>query len=364
MNPGFIIISFFMLLFITMGIGCVHGNFILRRRINLLNKISTSNVSSVAEGLVELKGRAQWKDPLYSPLSGAPCVYHSCSIEMWRKGKEKGPARWVPVYLKQSGELPFYLEDGSGRILIDPKGSSMVIEQLSENIISANELTPEMHKLLDGETSSLVKVARPLIRANVPYRVNEFIVKTGQELYVFGTAAQNPEVEEARRKSKRGFSEVIKKIKKSPELLSRFDANGDGAVDMGEWEAGVGKLRAKYSREAAGVDELVVCKGDEVPVLYISDQGEREFVRLLEKGAFWRLFFAPFLFLGGIVGECAFINKALQYFETSHVSLMEKAAILLGPALLFAVVYLICHLNRDWIKGYMRGTGQKDNLIG
>jgi len=91
------------------------------RRFLLLQKISntpTSKAASAAAGLVELHGRVEPKEPFESQVTRKRCAYSKVV------GRYFDPAdrKWKFLF-EREGTSPFFLKDGSGRILIDPKGA-------------------------------------------------------------------------------------------------------------------------------------------------------------------------------------------------------------------------------------------------
>lgn len=85
----------------------------------------TSKVSSAAVGLVELAGRAEDRIPGQSPVSRTPCTYWRVTGEYYHEGKHGG---WRLIHTAQSHD-DFYLQDDTGRMLIEPEGADVDIPQ-------------------------------------------------------------------------------------------------------------------------------------------------------------------------------------------------------------------------------------------
>lgn len=89
----------------------------------------TSKARSAAMGKCELKGLAREIDlPILGPFSGLPCVWYRWKVEEERRDN-KGNLNWYTVDEKISLE-PFYLEDSTGRLKIDPDGAEVEAPQL------------------------------------------------------------------------------------------------------------------------------------------------------------------------------------------------------------------------------------------
>ncbi len=103
---------------VLIGIGIVAWAlpfFRLRRKIM---NLPTSTVRAAAMGLAEFKGNAKAITPARSMFSKAGCAY--CALNV-RVGEGSRHRQYAQVYEMKSGSR-FYLEDDTGRILVDPKG--------------------------------------------------------------------------------------------------------------------------------------------------------------------------------------------------------------------------------------------------
>lgn len=109
------------------------------RRKRLIDNIPTSKTSGVFIGLVELQGTAETESPLRSYIGETSCVLYRWSIEEhWSRlvtetytdanGKTSTRTRtesgWTTV--ASGGEqIPFYLRDDCGAVLVRPKGATI-----------------------------------------------------------------------------------------------------------------------------------------------------------------------------------------------------------------------------------------------
>jgi Ca2+/Na+ antiporter len=73
---------------------------------------------SVPMGLVHVQGKSTGGSPLTSPLTRVPCYYYEVKVEKRvRRGKRE---EWETTSTEKL-ESPFYLEDESGKILVNPQ---------------------------------------------------------------------------------------------------------------------------------------------------------------------------------------------------------------------------------------------------
>jgi len=160
-------------------------NFLLRQRV--LNT-PTSKVRSAAVGLVELSGKVKSDNPLVSPVSKEKCVFWSVTGQF----RKSGHSGWRTVYAKSSIQ-PFYLEDDTGKILVDPKDANLDIpaDLESEGGIGWLLSGPVLAGVLDKRVLDFInnEPDAEALRSNSGYvRVVESYVAQGDSLYVLGTA--------------------------------------------------------------------------------------------------------------------------------------------------------------------------------
>ncbi len=143
-----------------------------------------SRIHSASVGLVEVMGTPVGPHVLTAPVTGEPCYYYRVQAWQWTDtGKEHS---WKSV-LDESLFVPFYLEDSTGRVLIDPTGAELDVHRSFSDEIGASFfrsrdlLPPHLQKFL-------------LQRGLVPYeklKLEERIIPQGMPLFVFGTLGEN-----------------------------------------------------------------------------------------------------------------------------------------------------------------------------
>ena len=208
-------------------------------RARMIEDVPTARIRSAHQGYVELEGTGQPLEtaPLLSPLSNVSCLWYHYKIEKKEYHRYKGAAyhRWRTVREGRSNQ-PFYLEDGTGRCIIDPEGA---------------EITHSDRLVWYGATPW--PVAAPLVgegslgsRVRESYRYTERFILPGQPLYAIGQfrtvrAAELGSVADITR-------DLLNEWKQDrPALLAAgFDTNGDGEIDLEEWQV----VRRKAKEEA------------------------------------------------------------------------------------------------------------------
>lgn len=188
-----------------------------------VENVPVAKVRSMAMGLVELIGRTGQIYSLKAPFSGTECVHYSYAVfENRGIGRAKG-ARLVEE--GDSGPVPFTLEDGTGKVMVDPEGAYL------EGGVKQS--------FRDLDNSSPVG---GLSRLRDDSWVVEKVIPPGHRITLLGCA--QPGITASMEREKR-VKEKLGEIKRDKEKLHEFDLDGDGHVDGSEWDMG----REKVSRE-------------------------------------------------------------------------------------------------------------------
>lgn len=182
------IIGFFLGLFLF------YKGFSWFKRKRLIEDIPTSKIRSIAMGLVEVKGKALQakKEIKQSPLSGKKCIYYRYLVEkLVSSGKS---SRWVRVKQGRSDE-PFFVEDETGKVMVDPKNAEVHVPMSYHSRSKwGRDPEPAVKRFLQKEN---IRFEGRLFGANYTMRYREWLIAPKMQLYIMGTAADNPYVEEA-----------------------------------------------------------------------------------------------------------------------------------------------------------------------
>ena len=214
----------------------------------------TSRIASAAQGLVELHGRGRAIDPpLASRISGLPCLWYRFEVEE-RRGKE-----WETVDEGESS-LSFIVDDGSGQCLVDVDGA---------------------------EISS----AHKEVRKSGQQTITEWTLLVGDPIYVrgeFRTLGGSAVELDARQ----DMIDLLNEWKRDqPALHKRFDLNGDGQIDMQEWElarqAAQREVARMHSELRSGADIHTISRPNQGQPYLISNIDPQ---RLARRYLLWSFF--------------------------------------------------------------------------
>ena len=166
---------------------------------------------SVAIGLVQIQGAAKGDGAFPSPVSGTPCYAFKVQIERWKQSSNGG--RWAHERTDQNG-APFYLEDASGHVRVDPRGAELDLprhccRQVPEpglgsvfDIGSTFDKGPEPLPLDDAglypaqepktDEDLLLYAGKTGFFGETRFRFTEYCILPNQQYDVLGTCVENP----------------------------------------------------------------------------------------------------------------------------------------------------------------------------
>ena len=167
------------------GVYLFYRGFRLLQRKRLILDTPSSKIRSASIGLVEVSGLACGPYTVTAPITGASCYYYRTVAWQWqRRGKN---SEWVKV-ADENLHVPFFLDDNSGRVLVDPLGAELDIhcdfkEEFSNSIFSSSLEIPD---------NVAGFVARHGIGSEHKLKIEEYCIKPKNALFVLGTLATNP----------------------------------------------------------------------------------------------------------------------------------------------------------------------------
>jgi hypothetical protein len=170
------------------GIGLFFYGFRLLQRRRLILDTPFSKIRSASMGMVEVSGLAVGPYTMIAPITARPCYYYRTLVwEYKQSGKNK---QWVKV----AGEcmhVPFFVDDNTGRVLVDPRGADLDLhcdfeEQFCDSFFTVKDSAPDNVRRFLG---------RHGIITNNKIKVQEFCIKPKNSLFILGTLNENPGLE-------------------------------------------------------------------------------------------------------------------------------------------------------------------------
>jgi len=185
----------------------------LARRDSIRN-IATSTTNGAALGYVELLGMAQnaAQPGLRSQIAKRSCVWYRYRIER-RVG-----ASWVPEATEASEDC-FLLRDATGECVVDPEGAEIIAR-------------------------------RQRRWREFDQRYHEQWISPGDTLYVLGELSSLSAALDSPANLRQDVSALLADWKHDPaDLLRRFDANRNGALEQAEWEGARRAAKSEVERD-------------------------------------------------------------------------------------------------------------------
>jgi hypothetical protein len=195
-----------------------------------LQDLYSSVKSEVGQGgfskMTEVKGVVKCDNPLNSELANQPCVYYSMTVvrefEETREEKDSS-GNYRPVTHRGSETIssntqsvPFYVEDETGKILVNPNDAGIDSQKVLDKFESG-EYASGPTLSFGGWTLNVGGITAG--RRTLGYRFQESIVPLGRKIYVLGEATDTSgelAVQKPREKGKK----FIISMKSEEELVS------------------------------------------------------------------------------------------------------------------------------------------------
>ena len=157
------------------GISLFFRGFPLLKRKRLIQNIPTSTIRGASLGAVEVSGKVVGPYTLISPLSELDCFYYH-AVARGCSGDDADQVRGEILY------TPFFLDDGTGRVMVDPRGAEMALPPSLEEDYSPSTSIGLTRHFLD----------RHGLSSSDPAHLQEYCIREGDQLFVLGTLRENP----------------------------------------------------------------------------------------------------------------------------------------------------------------------------
>jgi len=236
----------------------------------------TSRIASAAQGYTELRGRgrALAGAPVLSPVNGLPVLWYRVTTE-----RQDNDGKWQRVHTVDS-DASFLLDDGSGVCAVDPEGAEMLVRR--RDVFQRGELRHTQWSL---------------IAQDPVYVIGDFVT--------LGSIA--PELDVGGQ-----IRDLLAHWKSNRvELLARFDLDGNGDIDVREWELARAQAKREVLRqrhEVLAAPEAHVVRKPAGRLYLISDLDP---ARIARRYRLWAGFHVV-VFLGS-AGALAWFNQIGAY---------------------------------------------------
>jgi hypothetical protein len=264
--------------FFGAGIWAFFWGFMRLRRKRLIENIPTSSVRGLALGLVELIGKTEKTKSLTTPFTGTACVFYQYTVERYEKrGKSSS---WVTIAKGNSFYCPFWLDDGTGKILIFPQQAELFLPLDYE--FKTGFGSPLPLNLVEFMEKQGLRYQS--IFGNHTLRFRELYIQPGQTVYVLGTAKKNQDYLSNHNEI---VAQRLEELKNNTAKMPEIDLNKDGEISIEEWNRAVAKVEQGTLEEELKIGQtkeaidVIISQGDCEKVFIISDQAQKEILAKL-----------------------------------------------------------------------------------
>ncbi|MCE1163559.1 MAG: E3 ubiquitin ligase family protein [Thiomonas sp.] len=250
---------------LVLGAGGVAQFFRHQHRRRVMEDMPTARIRSASQGYVELIGQALPPDvPLFSPITRTPCCWYRFKIEK----RDRDSNRNWSVEQQGVSTTQFWLDDDTARCIIDPEGAEV------------HALT---RRTWTGTTAQLIPGTREVMTTgDNDHRYTEQLILPGQTLYALGWFASLSPLQASSHDEVR---ERIAAWKADPQQRRAFDTNGNGELDMAEFEQlrqqAVAAVEAERRERAAQPQTHVLRKPKDKRLFLLTTEPHDDLTRTL-----------------------------------------------------------------------------------
>jgi hypothetical protein len=155
------------------GIYFFFRGFVLLRRKRFIQDVPQSTIRGASLGLVEVSGKVAGPYTIVAPLSERDCFYYRTI------GWTGGERAWHKA-AEESLSAPFFLDDGTGKLMIDARGAQEELPAAFSEEYSSGVPT-YAQRFLD----------RHGVSSEFAVKLEEYVVRQGDTLFAMGTLREN-----------------------------------------------------------------------------------------------------------------------------------------------------------------------------
>ncbi|HUV07248.1 MAG TPA: E3 ubiquitin ligase family protein [Spirochaetia bacterium] len=222
-----------------------------------LKSLSDAVAEDIGSGsfnrVTEVKGKVVCDNPLVSELAQAACVYYSMKVS-----REYEETRWETdsngnrtsrvqrgseAVASNARSVPFFVEDATGKVKVDPAGASFVAEKSLSRFDSGDPQGTTLR--IGGFSLSLQGLSLAANRRTLGYRYEEDAVPVGREIYVLGEAIDSG-----------GELRIVKPKEKATKFIVSLKSEEE--LERGAESASRGLAIGAVVSAAAGIGILVL----------------------------------------------------------------------------------------------------------
>jgi hypothetical protein len=143
-----------------------------------------SKIRSASMGLVEVSGTAIGPHTIRAGITGTACYYYCATA--WELKQSGNSRQWKKV-AEEALYVPFFVDDSTGRMLVNPQGADLDVhrtfrDEFSTSVFGSGDMFPE---------NVLQFLARNGVAGSASIRIEEHCIEPAHPLFILGTLAEN-----------------------------------------------------------------------------------------------------------------------------------------------------------------------------
>lgn len=160
------------------GLYLFFRGFELLRRKRWIEDTPVTKIAAAAMGQVKVLGKATGPYTLLSPLAGVECYYYKAVA--W-DGRSARDDETIEGRATETLFTPFFVEDETGQLMIDPRGAQLDLPYEYDEAVSGDSMSQCTRRFL----------RRHGLSTSGDTAVNEYVIKPGDSILIFGTLDEN-----------------------------------------------------------------------------------------------------------------------------------------------------------------------------
>lgn len=162
---------------LIVGLFLFFRGFQILKRKRWIEDTPVSKIAGAAMGRVKIFGKATGPYTLLSPLSGVDCYYYRAVAWSGQRTENEQPLETRAV---ESVSTPLFVEDETGRVMIDPRGAELDLPREFEETNSGISMSECARRFL----------RRHGLSTENETTIAEYAIKPGDPLLVLGTVVE------------------------------------------------------------------------------------------------------------------------------------------------------------------------------
>lgn len=274
--------------------GFYTGFKILRHR-RLIENTPRSKIASMPLGLVEVHGKADAIYQLTAPLTQRPCVYFEILVEEYRGGKRKS---WRKVFSTNSAAVDFLVKDETGMVTVQPQNAIFYFTK-DDKITFQNSLFASLSTDANQYLSSKGLAVTSFLGTNRNFKITETVLPFQQDIFVLGDFTQK--VSDPQSRQQELLIQKLRELRKSPEIIKKYDTNKDGKLDAEEWETVRKTIESEIVQKSDLENKKLVIRSCRNHPFIISRMSEKELQSHMSLKVLLGIYGGPIAFISGFI---------------------------------------------------------------